>query len=160
MASLPVPQAEGTTYRKDSSPTIEIPDQTGSRRPAAPRQFADLQSSSRDKLRWRTRCPPASTVWAGAPPFRRSAIESCVRSDASHRRPRLCALPCSLLAQAVGALRRYLPAPHTRAMDKLSPVGNNCISSATSSVSPLYVSLHASSPSTNSRRDGLVLVLC
>uniref|UniRef100_A0A8R7P4C2 Uncharacterized protein n=1 Tax=Triticum urartu TaxID=4572 RepID=A0A8R7P4C2_TRIUA len=36
---------------------------------------------------------------------------------------------------------------------KLSPVGNNCISSATSSVSPLHVSLHASSPSTKPRRD-------
>ncbi|KAM3272436.1 hypothetical protein ACQJBY_042527 [Aegilops geniculata] len=51
----------------------------------------------------RSRCPPASTVWAGAPLFRRSAIESCFQSAASPRRPRLCTLPCSLLAQAGGA---------------------------------------------------------
>ncbi|XBJ07990.1 hypothetical protein VPH35_013410 [Triticum aestivum] len=107
----------------------------------------------------RSRCLPASTVWAGAPPFGRSAIESRVRSAASPRRPRLRALPCSLLAQAVGALHRYLPAPHTRAMDKLSPVGNNRISSATSSVSPRCFFARLS-PSTKPRRDGLVLVLC
>uniref|UniRef100_A0A8R7K1B0 Uncharacterized protein n=1 Tax=Triticum urartu TaxID=4572 RepID=A0A8R7K1B0_TRIUA len=144
-------------YRKDSSPSIEIPDQIGSWRPAAGGATTGCRPAvlltGQAAFAVRSRCPPASTVWAGAPPFRRSAIESCVRSAASPRRPRLCALPCSLLAQAAGALRRYLPAPHTRAMDKLSPVGNNCISSATSSVSPLYVSLHASSPSTKPRRN-------
>ncbi|XP_037446661.1 uncharacterized protein LOC119316444 [Triticum dicoccoides] len=136
MDSFPVPPAEGTTYRKrnrvDRSKSRTRPDRGGATTGCRSAVLLTGQAA----FAVRSCCLPASTVWAGTPPFRRSAIESCVQSAASPRRPRLCALPCSLLAQAVGALRRYLPAPHTRAMDKLSPVGNNCISSGTSSVSP------------------------
>ncbi|KAM3406834.1 hypothetical protein ACQJBY_000722 [Aegilops geniculata] len=134
MDSLPVPQAEKGLESLDRNPRSDrIAAAGGATTGCRPAVLLTGQAA----FAVRSRCPPASTVWAGAPPFRRSAIESCVRSAASPRCPRLCALPCSLLAQSVGALRRYLPAPHTRAMDKLSPVGNNCISSATSSVSPL-----------------------
>uniref|UniRef100_A0A8R7K5N2 Uncharacterized protein n=1 Tax=Triticum urartu TaxID=4572 RepID=A0A8R7K5N2_TRIUA len=132
--SLPVPQAEGTTYRKDSSPSIETLDQTGSRR-----RHDRLPACS----------PPHGTSCVRGALSLPAGFDDVGRGAALPQIRRLPSTSTALRSSvfsptaSCGPLRRYLPVPRTRAMDKLSPVGSNRISSTTSSVSPLYVSLHA-----------------